>query len=40
LNNDHWLDIGVASYGSSNVDVLLHTCWLEFFFYYLYINIS
>jgi hypothetical protein len=26
LNNDHWSDISIASYGSSNVDVLLHIC--------------
>jgi hypothetical protein len=26
LNNDSWLDITVANYGSNYVDVLLHTC--------------
>jgi hypothetical protein len=26
LNNDNWLDISVANYGSNHVDVLLHIC--------------
>ena len=26
FNNDTWLDIGVANYGSDHIDILLHSC--------------